>query len=87
MLNSLHGQNQIEKFQAGGNREGLNFQQIRSFEIPFPPIKEQRIIAEIFTSVDEKLDVLQGKKNEYEKLKNGLMQKLLTGQLRVNTIN
>ena len=37
MLNSYHGQNQIEKFQAGGNREGLNFQQIRSFEIPFPP--------------------------------------------------
>ena len=87
ILNSYHGQNQIEKFQAGGNREGLNFQQIRSFEIAYPPIKEQKKIAEIFSSVDEKLGILQEKKTGHEQLKKGLMQKLLTGQIRVNTIN
>ena len=83
LLNSFHGQNQIEKFQAGGNREGLNFQQIRSFEIPFPPIQEQTMIADMFTTVDEKLDVLQEKKTKYEELKKGLMQNLLTGKMRV----
>ena len=83
LLNSIHGQNQIEKFQAGGNREGLNFQQIRSFKIPFPPLQEQKRIAEMFTAIDEKLDVLHAKKIGYDNLKQGLMQKLLTGEIRV----
>jgi type I restriction enzyme S subunit len=44
-LLSEPGQRQIDNFQAGGNRQGLNFQQIRSFLIPRPPLDEQRAIA------------------------------------------
>ena len=36
-LISQNGQKQIDSFQAGGNRQGLNFAQIRTFSIPFPP--------------------------------------------------
>ena len=61
--------------------------QISKYLITFPPFQEQQKIAEILTSVDEKLDVLMEKKAEYEKLKKGVMQKLLTGQIRVNTTN
>ncbi|WP_460984165.1 restriction endonuclease subunit S [Spirosoma fluminis] len=48
-----------------------------------PPIAEQRQIAELLTTVDEKLQVLQDKKEHYQTLKRGLMQQLLTGKLRV----
>lgn len=83
LLNSSLGVNQINKFQAGGNREGLNFQQIRSFDIPLPEIKEQDKITELLYSVDEKLEVLLEKKETYQELKKGLMQQLLTGKIRV----
>ena len=32
-LISPNGQKQIDSFQAGGNRQGLNFAQIRSFSL------------------------------------------------------
>ena len=82
-LNSEAGQNQVNRFQAGGNREGLNYQQIRSFDVPLPVLSEQQKIASILDSVDAKLDVLAQKQTHYQTLKRGLMQKLLTGEWRV----
>lgn len=71
------GQNQIDSFQAGGNRQGLNFAQIRSFLIPIPPnIEEQQKIADCLTSLDE-LIIAQSKKIDTLKThKKGLMQGL-----------
>ena len=83
LLNSSYGQNLIFRCQAGGNREGLNFQQIKSFGLMLPPLPEQERIAEILGGVDSKRDVLVEKKNQYATLKKGLMQKLLTGKLRM----
>lgn len=55
-LNSYWGQDQINRFQAGGNREGLNFAQIRSMEVPQPPLPEQKKIAEILSGIDRLVD-------------------------------
>lgn len=82
-LNSYMGQQQVERFQAGGNREGLNFQQIRSFDIPIPPVPEQLEIASILGSIDKKIELLTLRQEQYCRLKRGLMQKLLTGEWRV----
>lgn len=82
-LNSSFGSNQIDRFQAGGNREGLNYQQIRAFNLPFPGLQEQQKIASILTKIDNKLDLLEEKKQYHQELKKGLMQKLLTGKIRV----
>ena len=48
-----------------------------------PPITEQKQIAKILSTTDDKLDTLRAKKEKYESLKKGLMQKLLTGEVRV----
>ncbi|MGL0931573.1 restriction endonuclease subunit S [Vibrio vulnificus] len=82
-LNSNLGQKQIWNLQAGGNREGLNFQQIRSFKIPVFSIEEQCSIVEILSTVSDKLNLLETQKAETQQLKQGLMQKLLTGEWRV----
>lgn len=82
-LNSNLGQKQIWNLQAGGNREGLNFQQIRSFKIPVFSIEEQCSIVEILSTVSDKLNLLEKQKSETQQLKKGLMQKLLTGEWRV----
>ena len=36
------GHCQIDSFQTGGNREGLNFGQIRSIKLPLPPTKAEQ---------------------------------------------
>jgi len=71
------GQKQIDSFQAGGNRQGLNFAQIRSFLFSIPSsIKEQQKIAECLSSLDE-LITSQSEKIEQLRLhKWGLMQGL-----------
>ena len=82
-LLSTAGQRQIDSFQAGGNRQGLNFGQVRSFRLPLPPPPEQRAIAGALSDVDEligALDQLIAKKLD---LKQAAMQQLLTGQKRL----
>lgn len=71
------GQNQIDSFQAGGNRQGLNFVQIRSFQIPTPPtLEEQQKIADCLSSLDNRITA-QIQQIEALKLhKKGLMQGL-----------
>lgn len=82
-LQSPFGQKQIFAFQAGGNREGLNFQQIRSIRLPVPEIAVQKQIAEILSSIDKKIDIYKKIKNNLTQLKKGLMQDLLSGKVRI----
>ncbi len=52
-LLSHNGQRQIELFQAGGNRQGLNFQQIGTIALNLPPLPEQKAIAGLLSTWDE----------------------------------
>lgn len=56
---------------------------IEPIKILLPTIEEQIKISNIFSSIDEKLKVLSEKKTHYQELKQGLMQQLLTGKIRV----
>jgi len=78
-LLSTAGQKQIESFQAGGNRQGLNFGQIRSFLIPLPPTKaEQEVIAEALSDADALIESLEQLIAKKRHLKQGAMQWLLS---------
>ena len=71
------GQSQIDSFQAGGNRQGLNFEQIRSFQIPLPPmLEEQERIGVLLSSVDTLIADQKNKTNALKVHKSGLMQQL-----------
>ena len=61
----------------------LALTRIQKFKIPLPDESEQHKIADILSSVDDKIDSLIDRRKEYERLKKGLMQKLLTGKIRV----
>lgn len=82
-LLSKAGQRQIDSFQAGGNRQGLNFGQIRSFRLPIPPLPEQRAIAAALGDVDALLGALAHLIAKKRDLKQAAMQQLLTGQTRL----
>lgn len=76
-LISERGQKQIDSFQAGGNRQGLNFSQIRSFEIPLPPTKdEQRKIGNCLAAHDDFIATQTEMLAQLKAHKKGLMQQL-----------
>ena len=61
----------------------LNKTDFSMIKVIHPPLEEQKKIAEILSTTDEKLENLKAKKESFEELKKGLMQKLLTGEVRV----
>jgi type I restriction enzyme S subunit len=63
----------------------LNRNNLYNLDLPYPPLEEQKKIASILSSVDEKIKKEEEYKAKLERLKKGLMQKLLTGEIRVNT--
>ena len=76
-LISPEGQKQIDSFQAGGNRQGLNFAQIRSFTIPLPPdVSEQKRIADCLNTLDDLIAAQTQKLAALKTHKKGLMQQL-----------
>ncbi|QQN88742.1 restriction endonuclease subunit S [Acinetobacter variabilis] len=82
-LSSENGQNSIQSKQAGGGREGLNFQAIRSIDFHFPPSKEEQTkIASFLSNVDEKISQLTQKHALLSQYKQGMMQKLFSQEIR-----
>jgi type I restriction enzyme S subunit len=73
----------IKPYVTGLAQPKLNKGNLEKLLISLPPLKEQNQIAEILTSVDDKLEVLSEKKITYQEMKQGLMQQLLTGKVRV----
>ena len=57
---------------------------LNSFEIPFPPtLAEQRAIAITLSNMDSEIEELETKRDKYKKIKQGMMQELLTGKTRL----
>jgi type I restriction enzyme S subunit len=73
-LNDLSSQTTIKTIQAPI---------LKSLKIPLPPIKEQQKIAEILSTIDKKLEIERNEKAKLERIKQGLMDLLLTGKIRV----
>ena len=82
-LLSYKGQKQIDQFQAGGNRQGLNFEQIGSFRIPLPTLSEQQRIANILSTQENIVTSTSAQLTSMREEKRALMQQLLTGKRRV----
>ncbi|WP_151948579.1 restriction endonuclease subunit S [Aliarcobacter butzleri] len=74
---------QFSKLSNGGVQSFIALGMIRKLKIPLPPLEEQKQIAEILLTIDNKLENLKDKKLFFEELKKGLMQKLLTAEVRV----
>ena len=75
---SSNGQNQIDSFQAGGGREGLNFHQIGKMEFLYPGIEEQQKIGQYFANLDHLITLHQRKCDEIKTLKKYMLQKMFS---------
>jgi len=84
-LSSPTFKNQYEKVMGQSTRNQVPITMQRSFLSVIPTFEDQKEISEILDTVDKKLEVILEKKTNYQELKKGLMQQLLTGKVRVNT--
>jgi type I restriction enzyme S subunit len=65
-------------------RGSLRWREFSLIYVPKPSREEQQAIVDILQSTDEEINKLEMKLNALENQKRGLMQKLLTGEVRVN---
>ena len=70
--------NRIDKEKNAGNTPYITLDTITDMKIPLPPLKEQEKIADILSTVDEKIDAIEEQIQKAEILKKGLLQKLLS---------
>lgn len=62
----------------------LKFPHFAQIKVEIPPtVEEQKRIAEIFSACDKEIELLENKRDALKQQKRGLMQKLLTGKVRV----
>ncbi len=66
-----------------GGRGGLNLGIIGFIKVPLPPVDEQERISEVLRECDTEIVLLTDYTDYLREQKKGLMQRLLTGQIRV----
>ena len=56
---------------------------VKQFEIVLPSVEEQTAIATLLTDMDTELTALQTRRHKARQIKQGMMQELLTGRIRL----
>jgi type I restriction enzyme S subunit len=64
--------------------DSLRLPTFQEFEISFPPTRiEQNAIAITLSDMDSEIEKLESQLTKYRNLKQGMMQNLLTGKIRL----
>jgi len=79
----IFGRERLVSISSGGAQPNISQEIIRAFKIPLPSLQEQQRIAEILSTVDEKLETLRQERVKLERVKQWFMEELLTGRIRV----
>ena len=69
-------QNHIKSLQTGGSREGLNFEQIRSFPISLPSINEQNKLTCLLDKINERIATQVRLIEDLKKLRCAIVEKM-----------
>jgi type I restriction enzyme, S subunit len=75
---------QVSKLSVGGIMEGLSSKIVKDLTITLPPTTDEQVcIARILSDMDAEIEALEEKLEKYEMTKQGMMQNLLTGKIRL----
>ena len=75
---------ELRRLSAGdGGRGGLNLRLLSNLKIKVPPLPEQKLIVKVLDVWDEVIEKLERKIEIKKNIKKGLMQRLLTGKVRL----
>jgi len=69
---------------SAGNTAGvLDTKLLKAFEINLPSSDEQAAIAQVLSDMDAEIESLERRRDKTQKIKQGMMQQLLTGRVRL----
>lgn len=83
ILNSKVFRKKIFSIAQGGTQIYVNYPSVKKLKIKLPPLKEQQKIAQVLTTADKEIELLKKEFETLKEQKRGLMQRLLTGEVRV----
>jgi type I restriction enzyme S subunit len=83
-LNSPMGRRMVLAPSAGSAQLVVNLTALNKLEFPLPSRPEQIAIATILSDMDSELASLDTRRNKARQLKQGMMQELLTGKIRLS---
>lgn len=84
ILSSFVFKNFLDRLSAGSTIIHLYQKDVGKFEFLLPPtIVEQKAIAEALSEMDSDIAALENKLTKYRQVKQGMMQQLLTGKIRI----
>ncbi len=74
---------QISHLGSGSTVSGIRLEELRNLPILLPDLLEQRHIASCLSACEREIQLLNGRRDRLQEQKKGLMQKLLTGEVRI----
>ena len=74
---------QFDELATGMKVYGVSKVRLKTVLIPIPPIADQYRITQILSEMDAEITALDKKLSKYKSLKQGMMQELLTGKIRL----
>lgn len=81
MIPDIH--HEFERRANGATRFGITLASLHNIEVPYPAVEDQRTIVEVLQMSDRWISDLYTYNDYLREQKKGLMQRLLTGEVRV----
>ncbi|MBW7990810.1 MAG: restriction endonuclease subunit S [Planctomycetes bacterium] len=76
--------NWVRVMSMRSGQPGINGNEYAQLPLPLPPTKaEQTAITQVLSDMDAEIESLEQKRDKYKAIKQGMMQKLLTGRIRL----
>lgn len=73
----------IEDLGGGSTVKGLSVADLKSIPFALPTVPEQQAIAAVLADMDAEIEVLERRREKTRQIKQGMMQQLLTGRIRL----
>jgi type I restriction enzyme S subunit len=83
VINGYRTNTELRKKVIGSAQLGLGRKSVNEQEVPFPPYNEQTAIATILSNMDTEISTIEARRDKTKDLKQGMMQELLTGRIRL----
>ena len=83
VMNSRGGRQQVEDVQYGTAQKQFNISDAINFQYAVPTLAEQEAIATTLSDMDTEIAMLETKLAKARQIKQGMMQELLTGRIRL----
>ncbi len=85
-LSSIKGKRELFSYVSKTSQPVISMARIRKIKTLIPPNKTQKVIVEILSSIDKKIQTEENKKKSQEELFKSMLHNLMTARIRVNDL-